>query len=66
VTLEIYDAIGRILERPIESVFGPSEYNFTWNASHLSRGIYFCRLRATDESGLENKFVKTLRVVFSK
>lgn len=66
VTLEIYDAIGRFLERPIESVFGASEYQFVWDASHLSRGIYFCRLKATDGTSSESKFVKTLRVVFSK
>jgi hypothetical protein len=64
VALEIYDAIGRFLERPIESVFGPSEYQFVWDASHLSRGIYFCRMKATDGSGSENRFVKTIRVIF--
>jgi len=66
VSLEIYDAIGRIIERPIESVFGPSEYQYTWDASRLSRGIYFCRLRAADSGGSDSKFVKTIRVVFSK
>jgi hypothetical protein len=66
VSLEMYDAIGRIIERPIESVLGPSEYQFTWDASRLSRGIYFCRFMATDGNGPENRFVKTIRVVFSK
>jgi Abnormal spindle-like microcephaly-assoc'd, ASPM-SPD-2-Hydin len=66
VTLEIYDAIGRFLERPIESLFSASEYQFVWDASHLSRGIYFCRLKATDGTGTESRFVKTVRVVFSK
>jgi hypothetical protein len=66
VTLEIYDAIGRFLERPVESIQGPAEYQYTWDASHLSRGIYFCRLKVTDLAGSENRFFKTIRVVFSK
>jgi hypothetical protein len=42
------------------------EYQFTWDGSHLSRGIYFCRFKAADSEAAEPRFVKTIRLVFSK
>jgi hypothetical protein len=66
VTLDIYNAIGRFIERPLETTQPAREYQFTWDGSHLSRGIYFCRFKASDQGGADNNCVKTIRVVFSK
>jgi hypothetical protein len=66
VTLDIYNAIGRFIERPLEMTQAAREYQFTWDGSHLSRGIYFCRFKASDSEAAEPKFVKTIRLVFSK
>jgi hypothetical protein len=66
VTLDIYNAIGRFVERPLEMTQPAREYQFTWDGSHLSRGIYFCRFKAAESEAAEPKFVKTIRLVFSK
>ncbi len=66
VTMEIYNAIGRTLERPLDTYLEPSTFEFSWNSPQLSRGIYFCRFKAFDKNSSENKFIKTLRIVFSK
>jgi hypothetical protein len=66
VTIEVYNAIGQAIERPLESVQKADDYLFTWDAAHLSRGIYFCRFKASDQGGADNNCVKTIRVVFSK
>jgi hypothetical protein len=66
ITLDIYNAIGRILERPLDAVQNAREYQFTWDGSHLSRGIYFCRFKASDPEASAPKFIKTERLVFSK
>jgi len=66
VTLDIYNAIGRFIERPLEATQPAREYQFTWDGSHLSRGIYFCRFKAADSESADPKFIKTIRLVFSK
>jgi hypothetical protein len=66
VTLEIYNAIGRFVERPLDGVMEAREHQLAWDGSHLSRGIYFCRFKAGDSENAEPKFVKTLRLIFSK
>ncbi|HUI93875.1 MAG TPA: hypothetical protein VLX68_16650 [Chitinivibrionales bacterium] len=66
VTLDIYNAIGRFIDRPLELTEAAREYQFTWDASQFSRGIYFCRFKANDADDGETKFIKTIRLVFSK
>jgi hypothetical protein len=66
VTIEVYNAIGQAIERPLETVQKADDYLFTWDATNLSRGIYFCRFRATGQGGADNNCVKTIRVVFSQ
>jgi len=48
VTLEIYDAHGRLLETLVNRSQAPSEYSEDWNPSGLPSGVYFYRLRADD------------------
>jgi hypothetical protein len=66
VSLDAYNAIGRFIERPLEGMQDPREYQFSWDGSHLSRGIYFCRFKAADSDDGDAKFTKTVRIVFSK
>lgn len=48
VKLEIYDIRGRLLETLVNEVRTPSDYSVDWNATGLSTGVYFYRLRADD------------------
>ncbi len=47
VSLEIYDILGRKLVTLDEGDRVAGSYQATWDASHLSSGVYFCKL-ATD------------------
>lgn len=66
VTLDVYNAIGRFIERPLENMQNAREYQFSWDGSQLCRGIYFCRFKAADSDDSDPNFTKTVRIVFSK
>jgi len=66
VTIDIYNAIGRFIERTLDITQPPQDYQFTWDGSHLSKGIYFCRFKVIDPSTMESKYLKTIRLVFTK
>ncbi|HTY38768.1 MAG TPA: T9SS type A sorting domain-containing protein [Bacteroidota bacterium] len=44
VRLEIFDVSGKRVQRLIDGNRAPGWYTFTWSASSLPSGIYFCRL----------------------
>ena len=44
VKISIFDAVGKVLETPVNSEFNPGTYEFTWNASKYSSGLYFYKL----------------------
>jgi hypothetical protein len=44
VTLKIYNSIGIEVSTLVKKYQAPGHYNFVWDASHLSSGVYFCRL----------------------
>jgi uncharacterized protein (DUF362 family) len=46
VTLKIYDFRGREVANLVDAEQFAGSYSLTWNASHLSSGVYFARLRA--------------------
>ena len=46
VMLKIYDVLGREVTTLINSTQGAGYYNYTWNASNISSGIYFYVLTA--------------------
>ena len=53
VRLEVFDAIGRRVEkRKAEMVrAAPSEHEISWPVSRYASGLYICRLEAVDEEG---------------
>jgi len=46
VTLEIYDVLGRQVAALVDENHHAGNYEREWNASNLSSGIYFCRMKA--------------------
>ncbi len=44
VTLTIFDINGREVSRLVEEMQSSGEYELFWDASHVSSGVYFCRL----------------------
>ena len=59
VTLSIYNLKGEEVIRLVDGFLQTGEYNTTWNASNISSGIYFFRLRSGD-------FVETRKMVLLK
>jgi len=50
ITLEIYDILGRKIETLINEFQAPGSYAVTWDASHISSGMYFYRFQAGEYS----------------
>jgi hypothetical protein len=48
IILEIYDAIGRLIEIPANGFYQAGEYIFQWNSKILESGIYYYVLRTND------------------
>ena len=46
--LVVYDVLGRIIDVVIEDNFEPNQYIQTYDASHLSSGVYFYVLTTDD------------------
>jgi hypothetical protein len=59
VKLIIYDAIGREIQRLVESIFERGTYEIQWNAENFSSGIYFYSLQ-TEE------FTQTKKMILLK
>jgi hypothetical protein len=45
VVLSVYDYMGRIVKILIEAELSAGEYETVWDASEVSKGIYFYQLR---------------------
>lgn len=54
VYLDIYDIMGRKVERLIEANQSAGEYQVRWNAADISSGIYFARL----QNGRDSETIK--------
>ena len=50
IELSIYDINGRLVEKLVDSYQFAGSYNVTWNASHISSGVYFVRLSAASNT----------------
>ncbi|MCX6162604.1 MAG: M43 family zinc metalloprotease [Ignavibacteriae bacterium] len=48
VSLIIYDALGREVSTLVNEKLNPGSYSVDFNASHLSGGVYFCRMQSAD------------------
>lgn len=59
VKITMFDAAGRVLETSVNSEFNPGTYEFTWNASKYSSGVYFYRIEAKG-------FTETKKMAFVK
>ena len=59
VSLAIYDIRGEQIKRLIEDEQSAGAYTVNWNASNLSSGLYFYRLKA-------GEFVQTRKMILIK
>jgi hypothetical protein len=59
VTLKVYDSRGREVANLVDAGQSAGSYSLTWNASHLSSGVYFARLTA-------GGYVETRRMLLMK
>ena len=59
VNIKIYDISGKEIHRIIEKEFTQGRYEYIWDASSYSNGIYFCRMTA-------NKFSKIIKLTLIK
>lgn len=59
VTIAVYDAIGREVDRPVNSQLQAGEYEVNFDASRLTSGTYFYKLLTGD-------FVQTKKMVLVK
>lgn len=57
-TLKVFDLIGREVATVVNEVKPPGEYKVSWNASHLSSGVYFYQL----QSGSFNEIKKMVLI----
>ncbi|VAX27647.1 hypothetical protein MNBD_IGNAVI01-1632, partial [hydrothermal vent metagenome] len=59
VQLKVYDILGREVATLVNKEQKPGNYNVTFNASHLTSGIYFYRI-------VSGSFVKTMKMILLK
>lgn len=59
VTLEIFDLLGRLVERPVNEVQAPGTYRVRFPSARAASGTYFCRLRAGEH-------VQTMKMLLVK
>jgi hypothetical protein len=55
VSLKIYDMLGREVETIVNTRLSAGYYNFDWNASRYSSGVYIYRLNAASVNGTVQK-----------
>jgi len=63
VSLKVYDMLGKEVKTLVNSEQVSGEYNYRFDGSGLSSGIYFYVLRA---SGGSSNFSKTMRMILTK
>ncbi|MEO6693886.1 MAG: T9SS type A sorting domain-containing protein [Ignavibacteria bacterium] len=59
VSLSVFDLTGREIASLVNETLEPGSYSYKWNASQLSSGIYFYRIKA-------GSFVQTKKMVLIK
>jgi len=57
--LEVYNLVGERVGILVSEQLSAGTYNYDWNASNLTSGIYFYRLQAAD-------FVETKKMMLLK
>jgi len=56
VTIQVYDLIGRLIETIVETNFNSGTHEIEWDASNLSSGIYYIKLKNNEAT----KFIKAV------
>jgi hypothetical protein len=59
VRLAIYDVLGREMAVPVNGRMAPGTYTVSFDASHLTSGVYFCRMTS-------GSFAATTRMVLAR
>jgi hypothetical protein len=57
VSLKVYDMLGREVATLVDEVKGVGEYEASFDASHLSGGVYLCRMTAAEGFGDTRKLL---------
>jgi len=57
VKIEIYDSYGQLVAEPLNAAMQTGDQKMVWNAENLPAGIYYCRLKAGDNTAI-NKIIK--------
>lgn len=63
VSLKVYDMLGKEVNSMVNGYQTAGNYNFRFDGTNLSSGIYFYVLRASGNSG---EFSKTMRMILTK
>jgi hypothetical protein len=67
VSLKVYDVLGREVMTLVNGRQEAGAYNFNFNASNLSSGVYFYRLQASATNGASSSnFVSTKKMMLVK
>lgn len=59
VSIQVYDLVGRLVETIVETNFNSGLHEIEWDASNLSSGIYYIKLK-------NNEVTKFIKAVFIK
>jgi len=65
VRIEIYNAIGQLIEVPVDEMKAPGYYRMNWKASGYASGIYIYRISAVSIDR-KNNFTDTKRMILIK
>ncbi|HET7153613.1 MAG TPA: T9SS type A sorting domain-containing protein, partial [Candidatus Kapabacteria bacterium] len=49
VTIKIYDAVGRYVSTIADNEYPPGANRFTWNATGVQNGVYYCQMAAAGQ-----------------
>ncbi|HED36873.1 MAG TPA: T9SS type A sorting domain-containing protein, partial [Ignavibacteria bacterium] len=63
VLIRVFDVLGREVATLVNKEQPAGNYKVTFNATHLSSGIYFYRISATGEAG---SFIQTKKMILLK
>ena len=67
VSLKIYDVLGREVATVINSMLAAGYYNYNWNASGLSSGMYIYRITAASSNGnKQQNFTQSKKMMLQK
>jgi fibronectin type 3 domain-containing protein len=62
VMLEVFDITGNVVEVLENRNAASGSHEVIWNGASFSKGVYFCRLTVTTDSGTETKVMKMIKL----